>query len=195
MFRRIRAATRLVYLLDGGALELDPELAELAELRCGDRSAARSRRSRSSARPRAMRSNEVVLARPGPARARQEAAAPARRRALEPAPARDRRRSGSRSYTLAAQQTIVRALVRELMLLDALPAFVDVDDAVVVDARSRRDARVLRHVPRRVGRARSRSRSIASACRASTSARSCTSRSRCRRCTCARRCGSRWCRR
>ena len=33
MFRRIRAATRLVYLLDGTSLDLDPELAELAELR------------------------------------------------------------------------------------------------------------------------------------------------------------------
>ncbi len=35
MFRRIRAAPRLVYLLDGGTLELDPELAELAEVRSG----------------------------------------------------------------------------------------------------------------------------------------------------------------
>ena len=35
MFRRIRAANRLVYILDGGVIELDPELAELAELRSG----------------------------------------------------------------------------------------------------------------------------------------------------------------
>ncbi len=35
MFRRIRAAPRLVYLLDGNQLELDPELTEVAELRSG----------------------------------------------------------------------------------------------------------------------------------------------------------------
>src|SRR5262249_60669330 len=32
LFRRIRAASRLVHLLDGTGLDLDPELAELAEL-------------------------------------------------------------------------------------------------------------------------------------------------------------------
>src|SRR5215510_1991293 len=32
LFRRIRAASRLVHLLDGTSIELDPELAELAEL-------------------------------------------------------------------------------------------------------------------------------------------------------------------
>jgi hypothetical protein len=132
MFRRIRAAQRLVYLLDGGSLELDPELAELAELRggqvAGSFPAVTIERATS-----AMRSGEVVLAVQGQRGLGkrllvQIAAAHWNQRLL----VIDARRLAQQP--LAYQQLIVRALVRELMLLDALPAFVEVDDAVVIDA-------------------------------------------------------------
>ncbi|HEX5063447.1 MAG TPA: ATP-binding protein, partial [Kofleriaceae bacterium] len=132
MFRRIRAATRLVYLLDGGALELDPELAEVAELRFGPVSGAFPAVTVDRATS-AMRSNEVVLAVQGQRGVGKKlllqlAAAHWNQRLL----LIDAKRLSQ--LQLAAQQTMVRSLVRELMLLDALPAFIDVDDAAVVDA-------------------------------------------------------------
>src|ERR1051325_333393 len=64
LFRRIRAASRLVHLLDGTSLELDPELAQLAPLPGG-----RARRRGGGSPPvaiqlatAAIRSPEVVLA-------------------------------------------------------------------------------------------------------------------------------------
>ena len=132
MFKKLRAATRLVYLLDGGTLDLDPELAEVAELRWGavrgsfpavavDRASA------------AMRSNEVVLAVQGQRGLGkrlllQLAAAHWNQRLL----VIDSKRLAQQP--LGAQQGLVRALVRELMLLDALPAFAEADDAIVTDA-------------------------------------------------------------
>jgi SpoVK/Ycf46/Vps4 family AAA+-type ATPase len=132
MFKKLRAASRLVYLLDGSTLELDPELAEIAELRWGtargsfpavavDRATA------------AMRSNEVVLAIQGQRGLGkrlllQLAAAHWNQRLLIV----DSKRLAQQP--LAAQPHLVRALVRELILLDALPAFTEVDDALVTDA-------------------------------------------------------------
>jgi hypothetical protein len=131
MFRRIRAAPRLIYLLDGGVLELDPELAELAELRAGasgsfpeltvDKAAA------------ALHSNDVLLAVQG-----QRGLG--KKLLLQEAAARwsqgllviDSRRLAQQHTSL--QQVTVRSIVRELKLLNALPAFVDIDDAVVLDA-------------------------------------------------------------
>ena len=130
MFRRFRAAPRLVYLLDGGALELDPELTEIAELRpfatgafpeiTVDKAAA------------ALRSNEVILAVQGQRGLGkklllQQAAARWQQRAL----AIDSKRLAQQHSSL--QQVAVRAIVRELKLLGALPVFADVDDAVVLD--------------------------------------------------------------
>jgi hypothetical protein len=128
MFRRIRAATRLVYILDGGVLDLDPELAELAELRAGDTGsfpAITIERATS-----AMRSNEVVLAVQGQRGLGkklllQMAASNWEQRLLVV----DSKRLASQHPQV--QQTTVRSLIRELMLLDALPAFADVDDAPV----------------------------------------------------------------
>jgi hypothetical protein len=136
MFRRMRAATRLVYIMDGGSLELDPELAEFAELRSGPVSGAFPAVTVDRATS-AMRSNDVVLAVQGQRGLGKKlllqlAAAHWNQRLL----VIDSKRLSQ--LQLAAQQTVVRSIVRELMLLDALPAFVDVDDAAVHD--SDRDA-------------------------------------------------------
>ncbi|HSD87583.1 MAG TPA: ATP-binding protein, partial [Kofleriaceae bacterium] len=131
MFRRIRAATRFVYLLDGNPFDLDPELAEVAELRGGSVSGAFPAVIVDRATS-AMRSNEVVLAVQGQRglgkrTLLQLAAAHWSQRLL----VIDSKRLSQLHMTV--QQTTVRSLVRELMLLDALPAFVDIDDATVVD--------------------------------------------------------------
>jgi hypothetical protein len=131
MFRKIRAASRLVYLLDGGGFVLDPELAEIAELRSGPVSGAFPAVTVDRATS-AMRSGEVVLAVQGQRGLGKKlllqlAAAHWNQRLL----LIDSKRLAVQPQ--AAQQAIVRSLVRELMLLDALPAFFDVDDAVVTD--------------------------------------------------------------
>jgi hypothetical protein len=132
MFRKLRAATRLVYLLDGGNLELDPELAEVAELRWGTATGAFPAVAVDKASA-AMRSSEVVLAVQGQRGLGkrlllQLAAAHWGQRLL----VIDSKRLAQQP--LGAQHGLVRALVRELMLLDALPAFADADDAIVTDA-------------------------------------------------------------
>ncbi|NVB78279.1 MAG: ATP-binding protein [Kofleriaceae bacterium] len=129
MFRKVRAATRLIYLLDGGALELDPELAELAELRWGSISGAFPAVTVDRATS-ALRSNDVLLAVQGQRglgkkTLLQLAAAHWNQRLLVV----DSKRLSQQP--LVTQQITVRSLVRELMLLDALPAFVDIDDANV----------------------------------------------------------------
>ncbi len=132
MFRRIRAATRLVYLLDGTAVELDPDLSEICELRASnvrgefppmavERAAA------------AMRSNEVVLAVQGQRGLGKKlllqlAAGHWGQRVLAI--------DGGRLAQLPvlSQQNAVRSIVRELKLLDALPVFADLDDISVSEA-------------------------------------------------------------
>jgi hypothetical protein len=132
MFRRIRAATRIVYLLDGTSLELDPELAEIAEVRGGATTGSFPAITLERATS-AMRSNEVVLAVQG-----QRGLG--KRLLLQLAAARWNQRvlliDGKRlaQVPLATQHGTVRSLVRELMLLDAIPAFVDIDDAVNLEA-------------------------------------------------------------
>jgi hypothetical protein len=130
MFRRIRAVPRLVYLLDGGPLDLDPELAELAEVKSGPAKGHFPDLTLERAAS-AMRSNDVVLAVQGQRGLGKKlllhmAAAHWKQRLLVV----DSKRLAQQH--LSVQQTTVRSLVRELMLLDALPAFVDVDDAVVL---------------------------------------------------------------
>jgi len=131
MFKKLRAATRLVYLLDGGALDLDPELAEIAELRRGDVAGAFPQLAVDRATA-ALRSNEVVLALQGQRGVGkrlllQVAAAQWKQRLL----LIDTKRLAQQP--LAAQPLLVRGLVRELKLLDALPAFAEADDAVATD--------------------------------------------------------------
>ena len=131
MFRKIRAAARLVYLLDGGGLELDPELAEFAEIRAGSATGSFPAITIDRATA-ALNSNEVVLAVQGQRGLGKKlllqlAAAQRGQRLL----VIDSKRLSQQHVTI--QQTLVRALVRELILLDAVPAFVEVDDAVVID--------------------------------------------------------------
>ena len=131
MFRRIRAATRLVYLLDGNQLDLDPELAEVAELRGGAVSGSFPAVTVDRATS-AMRSTDVVLAVQGQRglgkkTLLQLAVAHWGQRLL----VIDSKRLSQ--LHMSVQSQTVRGIVRELMLLDALPAFVDVDDAAVVD--------------------------------------------------------------
>jgi SpoVK/Ycf46/Vps4 family AAA+-type ATPase len=132
MFKKIRPASRLVYLLDGGNLELDPELAEIAELRWGavKGSFPSVAVERATA---ALRSSEVVLAIQGQRGLGkrlllQLAAAHGGQRLL----VIDSKRLAQQP--LSVQPHIVRSLVRELILLDALPVFAEADDAVVTDA-------------------------------------------------------------
>jgi SpoVK/Ycf46/Vps4 family AAA+-type ATPase len=129
MFRRIRAASRLVQLLDGTALELDPELAELAELR-PIAAAGEFPTVAVELATAAIRSSDVVLAVQGQRGLGkklllQRAAAHWRQRLL----VIDGKRLAA--MTLAAQAVVLRAIVRELILLGAVPVFPDIDDVVV----------------------------------------------------------------
>ena len=132
MFRRIRPANRLVYLLDGTGVDLDPELADLCELRTTE--------ARGSFPPiaiekaaAALRSNEVLLAVQG-----QRGLG--KKLLLQLAAAHWGQRvlliDGARMAAMpaAAQLPTVRAIVRELRLLDAIPVFSDLDDANVSEA-------------------------------------------------------------
>jgi hypothetical protein len=132
MFRKLRAAPRLAYLLDGSTLALDPELDEFAELRVGpvrghfppltvERAIA------------ALGSREVVLAIQGQRGLGkklllQVAAAHWKKRVLVIDAKRLAGQPGSQ------QQAIVRGIVRELLLLDAFPLVADVDDVVAGEA-------------------------------------------------------------
>ena len=131
MFRRIRAAPRLVYLLDGGTLELDPELAELAELKIGPVAGAFPQLTIDKAMA-ALRSNEVILAVQGQRGLGKKllvqlAASNLHNRLVVV----DSKRLAQQHVTM--QPAIVRALVRELMMFDAVPLFADVDNAIVID--------------------------------------------------------------
>lgn len=131
MFRRIRAAPRLVYVLDGGSLELDPELAEMAELAIGPASGSFPDITIDKATA-AMRSNEVILALQGQRGVgkRLLAQIAAERLGLQLVIV-DSKRLAQQHVT--TQPNLVRALTRELMMLRAVPLFADVDNAPVID--------------------------------------------------------------
>jgi hypothetical protein len=132
MFRRIRAATRLVYLLDGTSVDLDPELADICELRGGDLRGSFPPLAVEKAAA-ALRSNEVVLAVQG-----QRGLG--KKLLLQIAAARWGQRilmiDGSRLSGLpaATHQSVIRAISRELRLLDAVPVFADLDDTSMSEA-------------------------------------------------------------
>ncbi len=132
MFRRIRALPRLVYLLDGNGLELDPELADIAEVRTTQHRGAAFPAATIERAAAALHSSEVVLAIQGQRGLGkkllvQVASAHWHKRTL----IIDAKRLAQQP--LATQQLHVRALVREAMLLGAIPVFADTDDAAVVD--------------------------------------------------------------
>ncbi|HEY0483680.1 MAG TPA: ATP-binding protein [Kofleriaceae bacterium] len=131
LFRRIRAASRLVHLLDGTAIGLDPELAELAELVSSDQPGEFPDVAVELATA-AIRSPDVVLAVQGQRGLGkklllQRAAAHWKQRVLVI--------DGKRLATMhpTALAVAIRALVRELTLLDAVPVFADIDDVLVRD--------------------------------------------------------------
>jgi hypothetical protein len=131
LFRRIRAASRLVHLLDGTSIELDPELTELAEL-CGRTLDGEFPAVAVQLATAAIRSSEVVLVVQG-------------QRGLGKKLLLSRAAThwGQRVMTIdgrrlammqpLAQATAIRSLVRELLLLDAVPVFADIDDVVIRD--------------------------------------------------------------
>ncbi len=132
MYRRIRGATRLIYLLDGTRLSLDPELSELAELRSGPASGSFPEVTVERATS-AMASNEVVLCVQGQRGLGkklllQQACAHWNKRML----VIDGKRLAQVPH--ASQLGLIRALIRELRLLDAIPVFPDLDDAVTLEA-------------------------------------------------------------
>ena len=128
LFRKIRPASRLVYVLDDGGRELDPELADIAELRSGlvSGSFPDSTIERAVA---AIRSPEVVLAVQGQRgvgkRLLLHLAATSWNRSLLVIDA-----ARIVSQPPAVQAHSVRALVRELKILDAIPAVVNLDDVL-----------------------------------------------------------------
>ena len=127
MARRIRAATRLVYLLDGTTLDLDPELGDVAELRTGATEGSFPAITLERATS-ALASSEVVLAVQGQRGVGKKlllhmAAHHWGKRLL----LIDGRRLAQ--VPLQSQPPMMRSLARELRLLDALPAFFDIDDA------------------------------------------------------------------
>jgi hypothetical protein len=132
MFRRIRPATRLVYLLDGTSMDLDPELAEICELRPAAARGAFPPLAVEKAAA-ALHSNEVVLAVQG-----QRGLG--KKLLLQIAAAHWKQRimtiDGGRlgQLPVAVQQQTIRAISRELRLLDAIPVFADLDDATVSEA-------------------------------------------------------------
>ncbi|HSD86883.1 MAG TPA: ATP-binding protein [Kofleriaceae bacterium] len=131
MFRKIRAVGRLAQLLDGGRSDLDPDLAELAELRGGETATAGEFPAIAVERvTAALASNEVIVVMQG-----QRGLG--KRLLLEQAAAHWKKRllliDGKRIAQLAvpAQQSVLRSIVRELLLNGAIPVFADVDDITV----------------------------------------------------------------
>ncbi|MEO6777474.1 MAG: ATP-binding protein [Kofleriaceae bacterium] len=132
MFKRLRALPRLVYLLDGNRLELDPELAELAELRGGAVGNAQFPAPTIERAAAALRSTEVVLVIQGQrGLGKKLLAQVAAAHWHRPVLVIDSKRLSQQPA--AAQQASVRGLAREALLLDAIPVFADVDDANVID--------------------------------------------------------------
>jgi hypothetical protein len=131
MFRRIRAANRLVYLLDGTGVDLDPELADIAELRTGTAKGEFPQVTREHAIS-ALASSEVVLAVQGQRGLGKKlllqiAAQHWNKRVMMI----DGKRLGQ--LHVSNQQNMMRALIRELLLLDAIPVFADIDDVVILE--------------------------------------------------------------
>lgn len=131
MFRRIRAAPRLVYVLDGGHLDLDPELAELAELPPGPAVGLFPDALLDQATA-ALRSGEVIVAVQGQRGLGKKLfiRMAAERLGLQVVVVDSKRLSQNHP---SVQPGIVRSIIRELMMLRSVPLFADVDGAVVTD--------------------------------------------------------------
>jgi len=129
LFRRLRPAARVVQLLAGDASQLDPQLSEIAELRGGDvdalfPEAMVARATSALASPEAM----LVL---------QGVRGAGKRLLLQVAAARlDRKLLLIQGSALAAMppaqaRPLIRSILRECRLLDAIPVIAELDDVIV----------------------------------------------------------------
>ncbi|HET9621083.1 MAG TPA: ATP-binding protein [Kofleriaceae bacterium] len=131
LFRRLRPAARLVHLLAGDTQQLDPQLADVAELRAGgdaiDALFPEPLIARAAA---ALASPEAMLVMQG-------VRGVGRRLLLQVAAHRvGRKLLLIHGQTLAAmhpaqQRPVVRSILRECRLLDAVPVIPDLDDAML----------------------------------------------------------------
>jgi len=128
LFRRLRPAARLVQLLAGDSSQLDPQLSDVAELRAGEADAL-------FPEPMIARA-AAALASPGAMLVLQGMRGVGKRLLLQVAAARiDRKLLLIRGDTLAAMSAaqarpLVRSILRECKLLDAIPVVPDLDDAM-----------------------------------------------------------------
>jgi ATPase family associated with various cellular activities (AAA) len=129
LFRRLRPAARLVQLLAGDARQLDPQLADVAELRDGDVDALfpDSMIARAAT---ALSSPEALLVLQG-------VRGVGKRLLLQVAAARVGRKllvlQGSLLAAMSPAQArpLLRSILRECKLLDAIPVIPDLDDVIV----------------------------------------------------------------
>ncbi|TMQ04530.1 MAG: ATP-binding protein [Deltaproteobacteria bacterium] len=129
LFRRLRPAARLVQLLAGDTSQLDPQLSDVAELRSGEPAALFPEPliARAAA---ALSSPEALLVLQG-------VRGVGKRLLLQVAAARiDRKILLVNGAALAAMppaltRPLVRSILRECRLLDAIPVIPDLDDAMV----------------------------------------------------------------
>jgi hypothetical protein len=129
LFRRLRPAARLVQLLAGDANQLDPQLADVAELREGEVDALF---------PDAMIARAAAaLASPDALVVVQGVRGVGKRLLLQVAAARIGRKllvlqGGALAQMSAVQvRPVLRSILRECRLLDAIPVIPDLDDATV----------------------------------------------------------------
>jgi hypothetical protein len=128
LYRRLRCASRLVHMLDGTALTLDPELGELASLRAGPADGEFPQAAIDHV-VGALRTGDVVLALQGQRglgkRTLIQMAAAQLGRAIMLI---DGRRMVEQHASV--QQNLCRALLREAVLLGAIPVIPDIDDSL-----------------------------------------------------------------
>jgi hypothetical protein len=129
LFRRLRPAARLVQLLAGDARQLDPQLADVAELRDGDVDALF---------PEAMIARAATaLSSPEALLVLQGVRGVGKRLLLQVAAARIGRKllvlQGGLLAAMPPTQVrpLLRSILRECRLLDAIPVIPDLDDALV----------------------------------------------------------------
>ena len=129
LFRRLRPAARLVQLLAGGNRQLDPQLSDVAELR-GEEVHALFPEPMIARAAAALGSPEALLVLQG-------VRGVGKRLLLQVAAARIGRKillinAGALAAMPAAQQRpVLRSILRECRLLDAIPVLPDLDDALV----------------------------------------------------------------
>jgi ATPase family associated with various cellular activities (AAA) len=129
LFRRLRPAARLVQLLAGDARQLDPQLSEVAELRGGDVDALFPEQMIARAAA-ALASPEAMLVLQGVRGA-------GKRLLLQVAAARVGRKllliqgSALAAMPPAQARPLVRSILRECRLLDAIPVIAELDDVIV----------------------------------------------------------------